>query len=234
MAALTLTQLRARVRQHLRLENQTDVSDSSDYGSLSQDANTDLINEIGKRVWSEVATLAPEQMLEQTTMTYTANTEEVALPSAANNRIIRHVYAVRVSGSTNPSDRERLTPVDRDGLADFEDSGDPLAWTVLMSSRKIALRPMPTSSTVLYLLYNPIWTVMSSSGSTPDQLPEDYHDLLAWGAAAEFLAQQRDPQAEYWREKFDARLEVLKAYIMQTYPTTRYRRRRKPDYSRSM
>ena len=103
-----------------------------------------------------------------------------------------------------------------------------------MSSRKIALRPMPTSSTVLYLLYNPIWTVMSSSGSTPDQLPEDYHDLLAWGAAAEFLAQQRDPQAEYWREKFDARLEVLKAYIMQTYPTTRYRRRRKPDYSRSM
>lgn len=233
MAAMTLTEIRARVREILRLDILTDTSDVGEMGALTQTSNTARINEVGKRIWASVSESAPEQFLEQTTMTYTAATEEVALPSAAQNRQIRVVKALMVAGSTTPSDRLKLQPVtSRDQLEEFADVGDPLAWCLALSSRKIMVRPVPPSDTTLYLLYNPQWTDLVGPTTTPDQLPQDYHPMLAWGAAADFLAEIRDPQAEYWETKFERRLEELRGYMFQTYPASRYTRRRGPDYLR--
>lgn len=191
----TLTQLRVALRTRLAFGDKTDSSN----GSLDQTGATSLLNAAMRRIYAACWTQCPDIFTKQTTLTYTANAESVALPSSSpdlRGRPIREVAALLTAGSSDPSERRVLKAITQPEMSIYDGLNDPMVYALGLADYTIWLRPVPTADATLYLKYIPGIADLSGSSDTPTFLPSEFHDVIVDEAAVEYLESSGDVQLQ--------------------------------------
>ena len=166
------------------------ASASSTQGSPSNDQIKRAINDAAKEWFGKIAAYRPDLKDARTTMTYTADTEAVALPAAAQVRPITLVQAQN-AGSSDALERYDLEQKDPSEFDEYDNYGEPLVWA--LEGTSIAVRPIPKTATTLYLRYVAALADMTLTSDTPSWLPAEYHHGLAWHATAKLKLKRGDP-----------------------------------------
>lgn len=97
-----------------------------------------------------------------------------------------------------------------------EQEGDPKFWALLMSKAAVAsirLHPEPDAVYALSISGIVPGTDMSANGDVP-VLPEDFHDVLIFGACADELVKlEKLPLADAMEQKYEKRLRELRYFV---------------------
>lgn len=212
---MDLEDLVIRTRQILK----SDVQDITDLGSPSVGELTKLINESRNRDYTRMSISYPRRLVTQTTMTYTGNTESVALPTPAQKRIITLAQYLPV-GASSTLMRTDLEPKNIDEFDQFDANGEPEVFAVDMVAGKILVRPVPMVNSTLYIYYVAALTELANLSDIPTEWPTEFHHMHAYGAAASFLQEANDEPAYAMgiQAKHDAIFEDLKEYVSAAYP----------------
>lgn len=214
----TLTQLRVRFREILKLGDTTDV----DEGDPPKATITKLINESRQRRYMDLVGSFPRKFLTRTTMTYPAGIETVTLPAAAQGRMVSLVKMFPEGGSTG--DGWDLQPVGIEQLDLMERMGAPQYYYIDIISKSIWCKPIPSTATTLHLYYVAALSDLSTDSSTPSEFPSEFHQLWAYDAVAMYKGESTDPDGEKALEKADAIFENLKKYVERLSQDTGVRR----------
>lgn len=180
---MTLDELVTAVKGYLNMPN----TSASSNGKPDNDTIKRAINQVAKNLHARITTGFGRRLGTSTTLSYTADSESLALPSAAQ---LQHVFRVEAaaSGSSYPYDLDPMI------LAEFRNvsrKGTPRYFAIQGTS--IFLRPIPTSAYTLTIWYVAGLTTLSGGSDTPSWLPDRFHDLIAVGAALRLRKVMEDP-----------------------------------------
>ena len=214
----TLTQLRARFREILKLGDVTDV----DEGDPPKATITKLINESRQRRYMDLVGSFPRKFLTRTSMTYPAGIEMAGLPAAAQGRMVSLVKMFPPGGATG--DGWDLQAVGLEQLDLMERSGQPTYYYVDIISKGIWCKPIPSTSTTLHIYYVAALADLSADSDTPSEFPSEFHQLWAYDAVAMYKGETTDPDGQAALEKADAIFANLKKYVERLSQDTGVRR----------
>ncbi|HNA97847.1 MAG TPA: hypothetical protein PLC19_00160 [Marmoricola sp.] len=217
----TLTQMRARFREILKLGDITDV----DEGDPPQAVITKLLNEAIERRWAQLCTSYPRRLLTRTTMTYTANTRSVSLPAAARGRMVGYVQ-ILPQNSTDQLKGIDLMEAGILELDNYPDTGTPEVFAIDMIAQEIQLRPAPTWAATLYIGHVAAPTALVSNSDTISTIPAEFHQLFVYDAVACYKAEAGDPDAYPAQQRADAIYENLKRYVERHYGDNHFKKNR--------
>lgn len=218
---MTLTQLRTRVREILKLPNQTDI----DEGLPTKDQLTKMINEAMNRRYAQLVGSFPFRFITKSTaFTYTALAENVTLPAGVPGRMVSLVRALPLS-VTSSIESYTLEPVGIEELDTYAFYGIPVAYVIDMVNSSIWLRPVPQSDTTLFIHYVASLTDLSSDSDTPSLFPSEFHQLFAYDVAIAWAQESGDEIAAVLEPKADAIYESLKIFVERNYQDTRFKKR---------
>lgn len=170
----------------ITLTNVTDAIQARGYGSDTLTTQQELVRAELRRIYG----LRRWKWLDKTgTLTLTAAVDSVSLSGLSD---LRAIDAVRASFSTTEYDDmewlpeqqlRKLSHVERD------DRDVPMYWTQFAD--KILVHPRPDRAYTLTVDYGRR-TTLPTSGSDTIVLPDEYLDVLVWGAVAALAFRQRD------------------------------------------
>ena len=217
----TLTQLRVRVREIMKLPDQTDV----DEGDPPKAVLTKMINEAINRRYAQLVTSYPFRFITKSAaFTYTAGAESVTLPSTISGRMVSLVRAL-VPGQTSSLDSYVLAPAGLMELDTYAASGMPVVYVIDMANPSILVRPVPTTATTLFLHYVASLTDLSADANSPTWCPVEFHQLFAYDTAVAYMEESGDPLSVVINAKADAIYESLKIFVERNYQDTRFKQR---------
>ena len=214
----TLTQLRARFREILKLGDVTDV----DEGDPPKATITKLINESRQRRYMDLVGSYSKKFLTRVTMTYPAGLESATLPAAAQGRMVSLVKLMPIGGTTG--DGWDLQAVGLEQLDLMERSGQAAYYYIDIISKSIWLKPIPAVSTTLHIYHVAALTDLSADADTPSEFPSEFHQLWAYDAVAMYKGESTDPDGEKALEKADVIFDSLKKYVERLSQDTSVRR----------
>lgn len=217
----TLTQMRARFREILKLTDITDV----DEGDPPQAVITKLLNESIERRWAQLCTSYPRRLLTRTTMTYTASTRSVSLPAAARGRMVGYVQ-ILPQDSTDQIKGRDLAEAGILELDNFPEYGTPEVFAIDMIAQEIQLRPAPTWAATLYVGHVAAPTALSSNSDTVSTIPAEFHQLFVYDAVAWYKSEAGDPDAYAKQQMADGIFDNLKKYVERHYGDNHFKRNR--------
>lgn len=217
----TLTQMRARFREILKLSDITDV----DEGDPPQAVITKLLNESIERRWAQLCTSYPRRLLTRTSMTYTANTRAVSLPSAAQGRMVGYVQVLPQGTSEQIKGRD-LQEAGILELDNYPEYGTPEFFAIDMIAQQIILRPAPTWAATLYIGHVAAPTALSGNSDTVSTIPSEFHQLFVYDAVACYKLEAGDPDAYPRQQMADNIFDNLKKYVERHYGDNHFKRNR--------
>ncbi len=182
---MTRDELLVRVKQ---LINKANTTAADDNGRPTNAEIVQALEESRAEIYSELFDWLADRRAASTTMTYTADTAAVALPSAAQDTQVLQVYAP-ASSSVGASQRT-LNPIRIAEFANVGESGTPVYYCI--TGTDLRLRPMPMVDTSLVLLYLPKLSALSAATS-PTELPSAWHHIYAYAAAIKLREKNNDP-----------------------------------------
>lgn len=189
-----------------RLVNKPVTTYADDTGKPKNAEILEVLNETRYEVYSDLAAALPDRWAAYTTLSYTADSTSIQLPSAA-----RHTSIMRVWTTTSETN---LIPLRFDEFGGYQATGIPSGFAI-GAGTYIYLRPVPTQDVTLNITYLPSLTALSATTDTPSELPGGFHHVIALGAASRILATYGDPsdniKQEYARtfEKLVAQIERM-------------------------
>lgn len=201
---MTRDELLVRVKQ---LINKANTTAADDNGRPTNAEIVQALEESRAEIYSELFDWLGDRQAASTTMTYTADTAAVALPSAAQDTQVLQVYAP-ASSSVGASQRT-LNPIRLAEFANVGESGTPVYYCI--TGTDLRLRPMPMVDTSLVLLYLPKLSVLSASTS-PAEIPSAWHHIYAYAAAIKLRHKNNDP-AEGLETDFRAQMQRLTTLV---------------------
>lgn len=155
----------------------------------------------------------PEKLLTSTTMTYTANSESLALPAAVQNQAIRTVE--RQVNTAAPIRYDPLRDLTLDQLQQALRWGElPILdedapWSgfgyYIEGQTTIYVAPMPASDYTLRIRYSAAFanlTDATDDANAPNFIHEDHHEYIALETALRFLRETGSP-ASLERERLE-------------------------------
>lgn len=164
---------------------------------------TSVINSAYDDVRNTIEGEDPEWFAAQTTMSYTAAAEFVALPAACQtNRILR--VADTTDSSTDPRELMFLSAAD-----EYLYTRAPSKWYTVtaggvtapdyysLAGQNIMLIPKPTGARSLVIWYGSDKTNLVNPTDVPVDIPTRYHELIALRAAQRILAYDRRPSPAF-------------------------------------
>jgi hypothetical protein len=217
----SLTQMRARFREILKLADITDVDD----GDPPQAVITKLLNEAIERRWAQLCTSYPRRLLTRTTMTYTANARTTALPAAAEGRMVGYAQ-ILPQGDTDQLRGRDLMEAGILELDNYPDTGTPEVFAIDMIAKTILLRPAPSWTATLYLGHVAAPTALSGNSDSVTTVPAEFHQLFVYDAVACYKAEAGDPDAYPAQQRADVIFENLKKYVERHYGDNHFKRNR--------
>lgn len=187
---MNLSELRERVKILLR-DVVTDPAAESNL--VSNAVLSALINERRHELHAHLVTLFPARFIDTTTMTYASGTAAVALPSAAQFAKILSVR-LRTTSQSAPYEYRTIKIVSVMEALGFEAAGTPVIASI-QGMTSIRLRPVPDVAYTLELFYAPALTDLGDADS-PDELPPQFHHVLAYAAAVRVKQMVDDPPGQ--------------------------------------
>lgn len=223
---MNFSDLRTRFREILKLPNQTDV----DEGDPTKANIGKLINEARNRRYAQLVGSYPFRFLTVSTVfTYTASSENVALPAVVGGRMVSLVKCLPV-GQTQSVEAYNLKPAAIDELDLYQDFGTPEVYVIDIVAQKIWTRPVPQSDTSMYLYYVAALVDLSGDSDIPTEFPGEFHQLLAYDAAVMYRQEAGDDSASLLETRADAIYDSLKIYVERNYQDTRFKQRQRLLY----
>lgn len=217
----TLTQLRVRFREIMKLPEITDAEE----GDPAKATITAMINESINRRYAQLVTSYPFRFITKSAaFTYTALAENTALPTGVPGRMVSLVRCLP-AGVTSSIESYTLNPASITELDTYAPYGSPAVYVIDMVNTSIWLRPIPQSATTLYLHYVAALTALSSDSDTPSWCPVEFHQLFAYDTAVAYMEESGDSTADALRPKADAIYESLKIFVERNYQDTRFKQR---------
>ena len=201
---MTRDELLVRVKQ---LINKANTTAADDNGRPTNAEIVQALEESRAEIYSELFDWLGDRQAASTTMTYTADTAAVALPSAAQDTQVLQIYAP-ASSSAGASQRT-LNPIRLAEFANVGESGTPVYFCITGTS--LRLRPLPPVDTSLVILYLPQLSVLSASTS-PAEIPSAWHHIYAYAAAIKLRHKNNDP-AEGLETDFRAQMQRLTTLV---------------------
>lgn len=150
------------------------------------------------------------RFITSTTMSYTGSAAAVALPAAAQNRPLLKVVAELATSSNSG---KRLRPKQLDEFDQMPLLGTPTCFAV--AGVNMMLRPIPTDTYTLTLWYDAAAADLASAGAGPTWLADNFHHLLALGAAVRLSELLDDDKAERLRARYDKDFDTLNRYYFE-------------------
>ncbi|MBK9075508.1 MAG: hypothetical protein IPL77_11130 [Flavobacteriales bacterium] len=193
-----------RVKQ---LINKANTTAADDNGRPTNAEIVQALEESRAEIYSELFDWLADRRAASTTMTYTADTAAVALPSAAQDTQVLQVYAP--ASSIAGASQRTLNPIRIAEFANVGESGTPVYYCI--TGTDLRLRPMPMVDTSLVLLYLPKLSVLSASTS-PAEIPSAWHHIYAYAAAIKLRHKNNDP-AEGLETDFRAQMQRLTTLV---------------------
>lgn len=174
-----------RVKELLRF---TDTNGAVDTGRPKNTPILNAINEERRMLYSDLALTMKRRFATTTTSTYAADAESETLPAAVVANPLLKIAAV-ISGETT---KRTLMPVFITEFHNYPENGDPQVYAILKD--KIYLRPVPSTARTLHYWYDAdITDLTNDTGSSPSELADRFHSLLAYGAALRCRSLNDDP-----------------------------------------
>lgn len=201
---MTRDELLVRVKQ---LINKANTTAADDNGRPTNAEIVQALEESRAEIYSELFDWLADRRAASTTMTYTADTAAVALPSAAQDTQVLQVYAP--ASSIAGASQRTLNPIRIAEFANVGESGTPVYYCI--TGTDLRLRPMPMVDTSLVLLYLPKLSVLSASTS-PAEIPSAWHHIYAYAAAIKLRHKNNDP-AEGLETDFRAQMQRLTTLV---------------------
>lgn len=140
------SQLRGAVKEYLNMPNQ---SPSATTGKPTNAYIDSRINECCREIYSDLVARKPRRFAITTTLAYTADTDSVALPAAAQQLPLFLVEGL-ISGDTL---KFTLDPSSRTEFRNYFPTGTPQIYAIEFNN--IWLRPRPTVAVTLTLHHDP-------------------------------------------------------------------------------
>lgn len=182
---MTRDELLVRAKQLL---NKAVTTAADDSGRPTNAELVQAIEESRQEIYSELFDWLPTRQAATTTLSYTADTEAVALPSAAQNTQLVRVY---YSASTVYSMQSTLDPIAVEEFALIPETGSPRYYAV--TGTYIRLRPVPGSTTTLTIVYLPKLSALASGSASPTEIDSQWHHVYAYKAAIKIRQKNEDP-----------------------------------------
>lgn len=175
--------LRQRVKELLNMP----VTDAAtDTGRPSNAVINQAIKEARLALYNELKATMPRRFGASTTVTYTATSESVALPSGAQGVPIFKVEAAN-SGETT---KRTLEPAVLEEFVSLAQDGDPRVYAIVKTS--IHLRPRPAVDMTVTLWHTPAAADLGDN-TEPTELHADFHHVIGYGAAVRIARAFGDP-----------------------------------------
>lgn len=182
---MTRDEILVRTKQLL---NKADTSASDDSGRPTNAELVQAIEEARQEIYSELFDWLPTRAAATTTLSYTADTEAVALPAAAQDTQLIRVY---YNASTVYSLQTTLDPLDVAEFAMVPETGSPRYYAV--TGTNIRLRPVPGSTTTLTIVYLPKLSALANGSASPTEIASVWHHIYAYKAAIKVRQKNQDP-----------------------------------------
>lgn len=202
---MTRDELLVRVKQ---LINKANTTASDDNGRPTNAEIVQALEESRAEIYSELFDWLGDRQAASTTMTYTADTAAVALPSAAQDTQVLQIYAP-ASSSVGASQRT-LNPIRLAEFANVGESGTPVYFCI--TGTNLRLRPMPMVDTSLVLLYLPKLSALANGSASPTEIPSAWHHIYAYSAAIKLRHKNNDP-ADGLETDFRTQLQRLTTQV---------------------
>lgn len=180
----TTDELITSVKSYLGMAN----TSASASGNPTNAAILRALNVAQDLISGHLSVTYKRRFLTSTTLTYTASTEAVALPSACQNQPILKVLG---QPSTTTLRQFPLRPLSVDEIDRMALIGTPQAYVV--AGTNIMLRPYPAVSYALVIWYDAAASALVSGGAGPAWLAPKFHDLVALDAAIRLRLILGDP-----------------------------------------
>ena len=150
------------------------------------------------------------RFITSSSLTYTASQATVTLPTAVQNRPLLKVVG-EPSSSTNSAKPLRAKQLDELDL--YPLLGTPVCFAV--AGTNIMLRPIPSVAYSLTLWYDAAAADLVSGGAGPSWLVDNFHHLLALGAAVRLSELLDDDKADRLRQRYEKDLDTLNRYYFE-------------------
>ena len=175
MAASTLAQLRTKVQER-------------GYGTDTATAQTACLNSVYRRVagmrrwpWLEI--------YQATGPAVVAGTETYNLAGTLTDLL--HVEGIRLEFGTDYYNLKYVPPQEfRDAAHVYRDQGAPIYWTKV-GAAQVKFYPKPDKAYTMTVDYVKFPTALAADADV-HIMPENYEDVLVWGALAEMCYRERD------------------------------------------
>lgn len=145
-----------------------------------------------RRLYSALASEFPARFTSTTDLTYTANAENMTLPSAAQTRPLVSIYKWDSNGNNaEPIHIRNVAALPRLGYGNDGTHG----LVALVDGTRIRLRPIPGADTTIRIAYVAALTDMATGSAVPSEWPEEFHRTLGTAAVLDILRKNGDPDA---------------------------------------
>lgn len=204
----TRSALRQRVKELMSMR----VTDpAQDVGSPSTAQINATLEDVRRSTYMRIIASFPEVFAAETTLTYTASAESVTLPTAAQYTIITHVQALPQGAASN-LERYALTPKTKHEMEGWYVTGEPEVFTVEWGQKAIRIAPVPTTARTLHITYVPNLTDLTDATS-PDELPIQFHNILAYAATAWYMGKVGDPQSQWLASQYESMYDDVVRFV---------------------